>query len=896
MARSRFDWAAVEPGLIRQLLRTAYLTQTHPDSESADATRVLDEKRLAAAATRVLGSPPRPDLFDRRRCGDNFLDWLCRQPAATVRHAAQTLADARRDTASLSSKRAAVAYLRSLRMSSSVRKAIRSAFVSSPDHRSISDSGGSSVKSSLVTPFTVETSGGPQFDPWLHQKEAWEQLGNQIDVDRVSPQPPRGLLVLPTGAGKTSTLTEWLAPNALGRDEPIRVLWLAHQVELLQQAQRSMAAAIGRLPHGTKLKGRLIGGGGDPVSTLSDPELSMAFVSIQSLVRNYSKQKRSHLANFTSRPTIVVVDEAHHAGADGYDRILDDLCAEGLTACVGLTATPHPTGVLSRSVFRENFPETFYEAEALTLMERDILARPTIQEVDTGLSIILDGDERRQYEALRDLPPAVLRRLDRDERNQFLVDLYASQRKSFGPTLVFASSREHADRLGEMFEEVAPTRVLHGGLGIDRTEVLEWFRKRKGPRALVSVGMLTEGVDLPSAKTALLARPTTSRILLKQMVGRVLRGPRAGGEPTAHVVYLRDDWDGAPDILSPYDVIEGTVGPPSGRSTGTGQLPPLRDDDGHDLPPAVERELRRFQNHRTHTTATTALVGYYVLDEILVPVLSHQRESFEELLDFARHDLRGYPAISAFDDCPDPVPTRLTIKSIIDFVRAHECDPEFVPVQATCSPNSVALLLREGARSEAERDELMRDRYENSLARSVFQSLDDFRDAVEDELRRLRRGGLNDTMPEQLKGGERPLPRADRDLEQLRDRVIAWMVDHLPHLRERLTPVPEIDWTSRVNESLLGSWVPVRSGRNRGAGRIRINRLFRTPRKHVSDEMLEYLIYHEVLHHVLPLRGHDSLFRSLESKWPGAARLDTEFDTLRERWDLRRSAYERRRH
>jgi hypothetical protein len=51
MARSRFDWAAVEPGLIRQLLRTAYLTQTDPDSESADATRVLDEKRLAAAAT-----------------------------------------------------------------------------------------------------------------------------------------------------------------------------------------------------------------------------------------------------------------------------------------------------------------------------------------------------------------------------------------------------------------------------------------------------------------------------------------------------------------------------------------------------------------------------------------------------------------------------------------------------------------------------------------------------------------------------------------------------------------------------------------------------------------------------------------------------------------------------
>src|SRR5206468_2587778 len=123
-------------------------------------------------------------------------------------------------------------------------------------------------------------------------------------------------------------------------------------------------------------------------------------------------------------------------------------------------------------------------------------------------------------------------------------------------TLVFATSIQHADDLTQMFRKRrVEARAIHSRAP-DRSGTLSWFR-RKGPGSpcvLVSVGMLTEGVDLPDARSAFLARPTTSPILMRQMVGRVLRGPQAGGEVTARVVYFRDKWRNLPDILQPEEV------------------------------------------------------------------------------------------------------------------------------------------------------------------------------------------------------------------------------------------------------------------------------------------------------------------------------------------------------
>ena len=84
----------------------------------------------------------------------------------------------------------------------------------------------------------------------------------------------------------------------------------------------------------------------------------------------------------------------------------------------------------------------------------------------------------------------------------------------------------------------------------------------------------------------------------------------------------------------------------------------------------------------------------------------------------------------------------------------------------------------------------------------------------------------------------------------------------------------------------FGTWVLDTRGKSRGRARLVINSMLNTRRSIISDEALGYLVYHEMLHHVLPFRGHDLGFRTYESHWPNAAEHDATYDSLEEEFDL----------
>lgn len=65
------------------------------------------------------------------------------------------------------------------------------------------------------------------------------------------------------------------------------------------------------------------------------------------------------------------------------------------------------------------------------------------------------------------------------------------------------------------------------------------------------MSMLTEGTDLPNVQTVFLTRPTTSTILMTQMVGRALRGQKAGGTEKAYVVSFIDNWEDKINWVNP---------------------------------------------------------------------------------------------------------------------------------------------------------------------------------------------------------------------------------------------------------------------------------------------------------------------------------------------------------
>lgn len=889
--RTKFSWDVVDVEWVRCLLQTAYESTPGGDPDSVAFAETMSSEQLAAEAKRVLSSPPAAKFFERRWCGGAFVEWLIDEATDEVvlelanRHGAPA-------GRSFRSPKSAGRFLQQKSLSKLFRGDVRRAFLRA--HRIPGTPSGETENESIRSPFKLAGSNAAPFTPYIHQEETWEQLNQALLPAAVGTDPPRGLVVLPTGAGKTSTLTEWIAERLLADPAAprIRILWLAHQRELLTQAAESLNQAVARLSERVALTGRIIVTGGDSVSTLGDSGTDVAFVSIRSLTRSFASKKRAQLDLFTSEPTLVVVDEAHHAGAEGYNEVLDHLADRGVVGIVGLTATPQPTSDAARAVFNENFPETFHSVDMATLIGRTILATPVVHRLETGMTIELDDDELRSFRQLRDLPQAVLNRFDRLVRNRLLLDHYLEHQDRYGATLVFASNRLHADHLGDLFSPHVPTRVLHGASNAPRDQTKEWFTATEGPRVLISVGMLTEGVDLPAATTALLARPTASRILMRQMIGRVLRGPRCGGAAEAHVIFPSDDWRNVRDLLSPMEVLPaGVVSSGDGRE-GERALPPLRDDQGEEIPVDLEAEVARFSASWNHHSETAKLAGYYALDDRNVPVFEHHREAYESFIDAISAGRKLTSLLQPFDDCPDPTPSEFMLDDLASYVRVHGHGPVFAPLDLSCTPASVA---NELMTHVASRDDLIQARFETSLNRAMYPTLEHFHAAIEGIERRRRSGGLDEATPAVTDPSLPPLPRGDRDLEARLAHVVSRVRDKLPMLAGGLENLPAIMWMTRPSNHVLGVYYEQRYGSGRGSGRIRINPIFNTTDKCVPDEMLDYLVYHELLHHLLPGRGHDQFFWKLEQKWCDSTRLDTAWDTLGERWDTSAERYRKSR-
>lgn len=910
---SRFSWSAVDAGLVRQILEQVYLDAG--DEEQARQVRRLSDRAARATAAERLGEPPNRGIFSKGV--DDVLreKWLPRAKARVVDELTATVSLTLSGAAlaePVETKAQQVRFLQSRNWTNNLRTNLRKAFVRA--HRDSvkvevtrGRDGGLRGPTRLVG--KGETADRPWYDHQVHAHARLDELWAQ--EDRFGAR-----LVLPTGAGKTDTVASWLL-HRLAEDERLRVLWLVHQQELASQAMARFAALARLQPAGFERRGRVIHSSGSALSTLTDDELTVAAVTYQSF-RDLDARKKRQLAAFLARPTVVVVDEAHHAGAPSFHALLDFVDDQPeLQGVLGLTATPYPSAPGARARFMERFRTLVHEVEVAQLIREKVLARPVVTTIQTGETVpTLDASQLAQATS-SDIPAEVLAQLDVHHRNRLVVKTWSKHQDAWGKTLVFATNIDHANKLTGTFRRArADVRALHSGIR-DRSKVLEWFRAADGSAVLVSVGMLTEGVDLPDARSAFLVRPTTSPILMRQMVGRVLRGPRAGGELEAHVVHFRDEWANLPDVLYPEEVLPDCRPDSDGRSAAPWTPGAIIDDEELALRADVAAQAARaFERLAALFDADdddpyndrppeplirgARIVGYYDLGGFPAAVFEHQRPGYDALLADAlgRDELRGTSLLSYFDDSPPPYPSLRALKELVALAREYGEAPSLEPCHADIGPERAAReILDAGPLTEAERFELIHQEYQKSLNRVAFANVEAFEEAVAQQLRELRRTTrrLDAEAPPGV--GIEPsslprLPRIERDLDAIRWLAVETARDVLPPaLAQRLSALPEVMWTKRCVSSTWGHWSLRMAGKGRGKAMIRINRVLRTRPKHVPDEMLAYLVFHEILHHLLPGQGHDAEFREMEARWPDADRWDREFDTLHERWDLRPESY-----
>lgn len=301
----------------------------------------------------------------------------------------------------------------------------------------------------------------------------------------------RLLLVAPTGAGKTVMLAE-LVRRTVGRGG--QALVLAHRRELVGQASRKLHA-VG-LDHG--------------IIAPEFPARPGEAVQVASIATLHARAVRSTLLQLPPAD-LLVVDEAHHSTATTWRRLIE---AYPDAAVIGPTATPCRTdgrglGGLFCGIV-ECPPVAALIASAYLVPTR--VYAPSRPDLDGVRTVAGDWNEKQLAERM--------------DRPQLVGDVVSHwHRLADGRrTIVFATSIAHSAHLADEFGRSGVAAAhLDGSTPIAERDAI-MARLASGALDVVcNCGVVGEGVDVPDVGCIVLARPTKSIVLYRQMIGRGLR-------------------------------------------------------------------------------------------------------------------------------------------------------------------------------------------------------------------------------------------------------------------------------------------------------------------------------------------------------------------------------------
>lgn len=321
------------------------------------------------------------------------------------------------------------------------------------------------------------------------------------------------MVQMPTGTGKTVVLAE-LVKRLMMKDEGLKILIVAHRRELIEQIK----ATIKRMELNANNHSSFIN------------NQTITVESIQTISRR--------MATIEFSPSVVVIDEAHHALAKTYKMMWE---AWPEAKFLGLTATPCR---LNGKGFTDLFDVLLSSLSVPEFIKKGVLAPfdyVTINEggsqqrlIDSLMKRGADGDYQvKEMNEVLNKRPSI-------EQLFNCYTQFAKKKKG----IVYAVSIEHARSIAEYYESKGiKTAAISAKTPVKERE--EWLESFKAPlppsggychadaltshrgadglQVLVNVDIFSEGFDCPDVEFIQLARPTLSLAKYLQMVGRGLR-------------------------------------------------------------------------------------------------------------------------------------------------------------------------------------------------------------------------------------------------------------------------------------------------------------------------------------------------------------------------------------
>jgi len=335
-----------------------------------------------------------------------------------------------------------------------------------------------------------------------YQQTALDAIHNEFGNHR------RTLLVLPTGTGKTVVFAKLL--EELVTDDQ-RGLVVAHREELIDQAAdkiRRVAQLSVEVEMAERYATRDLGG------LLTPAQVIVSSIQTQCA----GCRGRGRMSQFSPQDFgIMVIDEAHHSPARTYQRTIDYYTQHERLRLLGVTATPDRAD--------EQALGRVFESVAMVYEIDDAIGDGWLVPVRQHTIEVQDLDFSGIRTVAGDLNAGQLASV-----MEYEATLHGVARPTFEisdgrKTLLFAASVAHAERLCEIFNREVHdcARWVCGNTPKDeRRKLFRDYRDGKFS-ILCNVGVATEGFDEPGIEVVAVARPTKSRALYAQMIGRGTR-------------------------------------------------------------------------------------------------------------------------------------------------------------------------------------------------------------------------------------------------------------------------------------------------------------------------------------------------------------------------------------
>jgi len=323
---------------------------------------------------------------------------------------------------------------------------------------------------------------GEVFELREHQEEALINLSRMREEGKTI-----ALVQGATGSGKSAIGV--LDSKSVGG----RVLFVAHTKELVEQGVRNFESLWSEVSVGRFY------------DTFHDTDTHVVCASVQSIVRNLDFFKP---ADFD----YLIIDECHHASAKSYAKVLGYFCPK---FTLGLTATPERA---DGEDLLEIFQDVAHKLDIKDAVEAGVLCPVRCIRIKTNVDMSDVRINGFKYNAL-DLEEKIMV----PNRNRLIVDTYLEYVNGKS-TVIFCTSVNHANEIAFLLRErgVKAESVSGSTKTLERKKILEAYAN-KDIQILCACDLLNEGWDSPITEVLFMARPTMSKTIYLQQLGRGMR-------------------------------------------------------------------------------------------------------------------------------------------------------------------------------------------------------------------------------------------------------------------------------------------------------------------------------------------------------------------------------------